>query len=47
MGDFYKSSTTKYYDVMSKLVNMMLNVMMTMLQEKENFWKSKKKVKRK
>lgn len=33
MGDFYKSSTTKYYDVMSKLVNMMLNVKFYVLKD--------------
>ncbi len=33
MGDFYKSNTTKYYDVMSKLVNMMLNVKFYVLKD--------------
>ena len=33
MGDFYKSSTTKYYDVMSKLANMMLNVKFYVLKD--------------
>ena len=33
MGDFYKSSTTKYYDFMSKLVNMMLNVKFYVLKD--------------